>query len=58
MGFLAVTPAGAMLPGRAGTLVDQRLRQKGAIITLAVDSSCLCKKLFIMAHLQTNESSL
>ncbi|MBU6291232.1 MAG: hypothetical protein KGN40_04635, partial [Burkholderiales bacterium] len=58
MGFLAIAPASALLPARAGTLVDQRLRQKNAIITPAVGGSCPCKKLFIMAYLLMNESSM
>jgi hypothetical protein len=58
MGFLAVTLADAMPPRRAGAHIDQVLPEKLAIITLALSASAQWKKLFIMAHLCTDESSL
>jgi hypothetical protein len=58
MGFLAVTLAGALPPRRAEAHIDQVLPEKWTIITLAVSASAQWKKLFIMTHLYTDESSL
>ncbi|MCX7215314.1 MAG: hypothetical protein NTZ96_03050 [Burkholderiales bacterium] len=58
MGFLAVTLAGALSPWRAVAHIDQVLPEKWTIITFAVSASAQGKKLFIMAHLYTDESSL
>jgi hypothetical protein len=58
MGFLAFTLAGAMPPRRAGAHIDLTLPEKLAIITLAESVSFRWEKLFIMAHLYTDESSL
>jgi hypothetical protein len=44
--------------GRAEAHIDQVLPEKWTIITLAVSASAQWKKLFIMAHLYTDESSL
>jgi hypothetical protein len=51
MGFLAVTLADALSPGRAGAHIDQAPPEKCTIITLAFSTSAQWKKLFIMAHL-------
>jgi len=58
MGFLAVTLTDALSPGRAVVHIDQTLPEKWTIITLAVSASAQRKKVFIMAHLYTDESSL
>jgi hypothetical protein len=58
MGFLAVTLADALSPGRAVVHIDQAMPEKLMIITLAVSASAQRKKVFIMAHLYTDESSL
>jgi hypothetical protein len=44
--------------GRAEAHIDQVLPEKWTIITLAVSASAQWKKLFIMTHLYTDESSL
>jgi len=58
MGFLAVTLADALSPVRAVVHIDQAMPEKLTIITLAVGASAQWKKLFIMTHLCTDESSL
>jgi hypothetical protein len=45
-------------PGRAVVHIDQAMPEKLMIITLAVSASAQRKKVFIMAHLYTDESSL
>jgi len=42
----------------AGAHIDQAMPEKLTIITLAVGASAQWKKLFIMTHLYTDESSL